>query len=92
MHGIGVAEEVVQIAEDFLIGAGQEDAEDVVFAVAELVQLQTGTTLLVADEAIDLAIGIARDVLQRATTHRLLKQAMDRHDREELVDGPAVRQ
>jgi hypothetical protein len=32
VHGVGVAEEVVQIAQDFLVGAGQEDAQVVFVA------------------------------------------------------------
>ena len=36
VHGVGVAEQVVQVAEDLLVRAGEEDAEDVVLAVAEL--------------------------------------------------------
>ena len=34
VHGVRVAEQVVQVAENLLIRAGEEDAEDVVFAVA----------------------------------------------------------
>ena len=51
-----------------------------------------GLPLLLADEAVDLPVGVAGDVLQRAAPRRLLVQPVDRHDREELVDGPAVRQ
>ena len=53
-------------------------------------ELEAGTAILVADEAIDLAIGVARDVLQRAAAIWLLGQPMNGHDREELVDRPAV--
>jgi hypothetical protein len=45
-----------------------------------------------ADEAVDLAVGVAGDVLQRAAARRLLVQPVDRHDREELVDRPRVGQ
>ena len=34
VHGVGVAEQVVQVAQDLLVGAGQEDAEDVGLALA----------------------------------------------------------
>ena len=64
VHRVRVAEQVVQVAEDFLIRAGEEDAEHVGLAVAELVQLEARVARLVADEAIDLAVGIAGDVLQ----------------------------
>ena len=42
MYGVGVAEQVVQIAEDFLIRTGEKDAEDVVLAVAELMEFDEG--------------------------------------------------
>ena len=34
VHGVGVAEQVVQVAQDLLVGAGEEDAEDVGLALA----------------------------------------------------------
>ena len=34
VHRVGVAEQVVQVAQDLLVGAGQEDAEDVRLALA----------------------------------------------------------
>ena len=41
---------------------------------------------------VDLAVGVARHVLHRAAARRLLVEPMDRHDRKELIDRPAVRQ
>ncbi len=92
MHGVGIAEQVVEVAEDLLVGAGEEDAEHVGLAVPELVQLQTRRAVLLAHEAVDLAVGVAGDVLDRAPPHRLLIQPVDGHDREQLIDGPAVGQ
>jgi hypothetical protein len=40
VHGVGVAEEVVQVAQDLLVGAGQEDAEDVRLVRRDGVQLE----------------------------------------------------
>ena len=40
------------------------------------------------DELVDLAVGVAGDVDQRAVLRGLLVQAVDRDDREELVDRP----
>src|SRR6185369_17151851 len=92
VHRVRVAEQVVQVTEDFLIGAREENAEHVRFAVAELVQLETRVAALVADEAIDLAVGVAGDILQRAAARWLLIEPMNRHDRKELIDGPTVGQ
>ena len=61
MHGVGVAEQVVQIAEDLLVGADQEDAEVVVLAV-ERVQLEHVLDVAAVDEVVDLAVGVAGDV------------------------------
>ena len=92
VHGVGVTEQIVQIAENLLIRAGEEDAQDVRFAVRETVELQAGPPVLVTHEAIDLAVGIAGDVLQRPATGRFLDQSMNGHDREQLIDRPTVRQ
>ena len=75
VHRVRVAEQVVQVAEDFLIRAGEEDAEHVRLAVAELVQLEARVACLVADEAIDLAVGIARHVLNRAAAQSAPRRA-----------------
>ena len=37
-----------------------------------------------------LSVAVAGDVLQGGVAGRTLVQALDRHDREELVDGPTV--
>ena len=42
------------------------------------------------DELIHLAVGIAGDVAQHATARGLLVQPVNRHDREQLLDGPAI--
>ena len=44
------------------------------------------------DELIDLPVGVAGQVRQRASADRSLVQAMNRHDRERLTDRPAVGQ
>ena len=40
MDRVGVAEEVVQVAQDLLVGAGEEDAEDVGLALVHRVELE----------------------------------------------------
>ena len=44
VYRVRVAEQVVQIAEDFLVRAGEKDAQQVLLAVAEFVEGQTGLT------------------------------------------------
>ena len=40
VHRVGIAEQVVQVAQDLLIGAGQEDAEDVRLVFQHRMQLE----------------------------------------------------
>ncbi|MBL0173103.1 MAG: hypothetical protein IPP90_20920 [Gemmatimonadaceae bacterium] len=56
MHGVGVAKQVVQIAQDLLVQPRQEDAKDIVLAIPELMQLKAGATFLSPHESVDLAI------------------------------------
>ena len=93
VHRVRVAEKIVQVPEDLLICARQENAEHVRFAVvAKRMQREAGVAVSTADEAVDLAVGIAAHVLQRAASRGLFIKPVDGHDGKELVDRPAVRQ
>src|SRR6185437_10746523 len=92
VNGIGITEQVVEVAEDLLIRARQENPEHVEIRVAERMQRHARLAGPAADETVDLAVRIARDVLERPLASRLLAQAMNRHDRKQLVDRPAVRE
>src|ERR1051326_8322162 len=90
MDRIGVAEEVVQIAQNLLVRAEQERAEIVVGAVKR-VKLQGALHVAPVDECFHLAIGIACDVAQHSRAGGLLAEPVNRHQRKELLDGPAIR-
>ena len=96
VHGhedlVGVAEQVVQVAEDLLVRADEEDAEVVVLARAERVQLEHVLDVAPIDEVVDLAVGVAGDVGEHRAPRRLLVQPVDRQDREQLIDRPRVGQ
>src|SRR5688572_7993424 len=77
--GVGVAEEVVQVAQDLLVGADEEDAE-VVVLVLERVELDDVLDVPPIDEVVDLAVGVAGDVGEHGATRRLLVEAVDRQD------------
>ena len=47
---MGVAEQVVQVAERFLIGADQENGEVILLAVGDVVQLERALDLAMADK------------------------------------------
>src|SRR5437867_2915843 len=89
---IGIAKQVVKIAEYLLICAGEENSDDVLLTVGERVQRQTWSRSSLPDESLDLAVRIASNVLNRSVSRRLLVQTVNRHHGKELVDRPAVRQ
>src|ERR1039458_3240303 len=90
MHGVGIAEEIVEVAQNLLIRAQQERAQVIVAAV-EGVELQGALDVAAVDEGVHLAIGITGDIAQHRRARGLLFQAVDRHDGEKLLDGPTVR-
>ena len=90
--GLGdAAEQVVRVAHDVLVGAHEEEAEEVRLAGAERVVLDGALVLLVLpDVARDLAVGVAREVHEDAALRGLLVQPVEREDGEALPDGPVV--
>ena len=92
MHHVGVAEQVVHVAQDLLVGAHQEEAEVVGLVRLERVQLERALDVAQVDEAVHLAVRVAGDVGEDRAARRLLVVAVQRQHREELVDGPAVGQ
>ena len=84
MDLVDAPEEVVEVAHDVLVGAGEEDPEVVGFPV-QRVQVQVGLGVLQVDEAVDLSVGVAGDVDEDGIDGRLLVEAVERRDREELV-------
>ena len=65
VHRVRVAEEVVQVAEDLLVGADQEHPQVVGLAV-DRVQRQRPLHVAAVDERIDLAVRVAGDVAEHA--------------------------
>ena len=90
MHGVGVAEQVVHVAEDLLVGADQEKADVVVLVRFDAVERQAAGGAVFANEVGNLAVGIAGDVGDGGEDLRLLLKPLDGHDGEHLVDGPGV--
>ena len=90
MDGIGVAEQVVHVAQNFLVSADQKGTKVVILS-GERVKGQRALHVATVDELVHLAIGIARDVAQDRGLRRLLVKPVNRHDREQLFDRPAIR-
>ena len=62
MHCVSVAEQVVQVAQNFLVGAGKEYTDIVWFFAVERMQ-RNGVLHGTAHKIRDFAVGIAGDVL-----------------------------
>ncbi len=90
VDGVGVAEKVVQIAEDLLISAEEERAQNVATVVLEGMQGQRFLDVAAIDELVHLAVGIAGDVAKDGEARRRVVEAMDGHDGKELLHGPAI--
>ena len=90
MHGIGVAKEVVQVAQNLLISTHEEYTYIVRVLPLQRVHRQIVRHMAIDHEVGYLAIRIARHILNGAGTIGFLVQTLDRHDGENLVDGPRV--
>ena len=90
VHGVGGAEQVVQIAHHLLISTAQEQADQIGVVAVEFVQLQQLFGLSISDEAIQTTIGITGEIGEVGQSGRSLIQLLDGHHWKQLVDGPGV--
>lgn len=89
---MSVPEQVVHVAQDFLVGAGHEETDQQRLAWPVLRQRQGGLDALAIHIVVDPAVGIAGDVLNDRAPAQGPVQAVDRHHWEDLVDPPDVGQ
>ena len=92
VHAVGITEQVVHVAENLLVGTDQEHAQQVVVARLHFMHRHGRFDRLLVDILRDLAVGVAGQILQHGATGRLFGQAVDRRDRQQLADGPGIRQ
>ena len=90
MGSIGVAEEIVHVAQNLLVGTYEEHTEIVWLVLLQWMKWENVADMTIGYEVGNLAVAVAGDVLQGSVAGRTLVQTLDRHDREELVDGPTV--
>ena len=90
MHRIGVAEEIVHVAENLLVGTYEENADVIPIAHAESMQGDVIGLLIVVDVSRDFSVAVTRYVLNRGIAIGALVEPLDRHDGKELIDGPMV--
>ena len=88
VHSVGVAKEVVHVAQNLLISTHEEHAQIVGFSFLECVHWQAVSDALGRDEVGNLAVAVAGDVLHCCTAGGLLVEALQWHHGEHLVDSP----
>ena len=64
---IGIPEEVVEVAEGFLIGTDEENSDVIRFVGFQFVEREDFGDVFLIDEAVDLAIAVASDVGENRT-------------------------
>ena len=91
MNGVRGPEQVVQIAHHLLVGAAEEECDQIRLTRRQVVEFQQRLGLAVTDETIQASIGITGQISQIGQPGRALVEPLNRQDREELIDGPGVR-
>src|SRR5437867_3656267 len=89
MYRVGIAEQVVEVPQDLLIGA-QEKSAQIIIAALKGMEGERALHVAAVDEGVHLAVGIASDIAQDGMPRRFLIQTVNGHDREKLLDGPTV--
>src|SRR4051812_34104749 len=91
MHLVHAAEQIVQVAHDVLIRAGQKYPE-VIRLLVQRVQREEILHVLQIDEGGNFPVRIARDIDQDRVDGGSLLQPVQRRDREQLLQRPVVEQ
>ena len=73
-----------------MIRAHQERAQQVLLAVFKVVQFDPLLHVVVVHKSVNLAVGIAGQISDRRLAGGTLTKAMNRRNREQLVDGPHI--
>ena len=92
VYGIGVAEEVVHVAKDFLIGSYEEYCDIILFILLQRVQRDIVGLVVMVDVCPDFSVRVAGDVLECGTLCGPFLQPLYWHDGKKLVEGPMVGQ
>ena len=86
----GIAEEIVEVSEGFLVSADEEDAHHVGVIVLEGVEGDGGLFAFIGDEGVEDPFAVAGDVGDDGVAGGLFCEPVDGGDWEELADGPDV--
>lgn len=90
VHGIGVAKQIVEVAENLLICTNEENTKIIRLVATQCVHWKHVAGASSAYEIGYLAIAVAGNVLQSGFPCRAFVQPLYRHDGEKLVDSPTV--
>ncbi|MNL23235.1 hypothetical protein D3C87_1446120 [compost metagenome] len=92
VNGICITEQVVQIAQDLLVRACEEDTQVVGFAFFKVVHANCffGLAGFCIDEFFDDTVRVTSQIGQCSFTVRLFTQAVNWHNREQLSNRPGV--
>ena len=88
---VGIAKQIVHVAQNFLVSADQKHRQQIRFAIQSVYRHVVFYRLLIDVQA-DFAIGIAGQILQYRAACGLLMQTVQRHDWQHLVNRPSVGQ
>ena len=80
---IGVAEEIVHVAQNLLVGTNEEYTEIIWLVLLQWMKRKNVADMSVGNEVGNLSVAVAGDVLQGSVAGRTLVQTLDRHDRDE---------
>ena len=92
MHCIRITEKIVHVSQNFLIGPNQKDTDIISIFSFQRMYRQIMGNIACRNKVGNLAIRVAGYVLQSRRPVRTFIQPLDRHDRENLIDRPRVRQ
>lgn len=85
-------EEIVQVTHDVLIRADEENAEVVRRSRNDFVKVKRVADVFEIDEFRDFPVAVASDIDERCRHGRFFREAVNRRNREKLVNRPAVEQ
>ena len=88
MYGVGVAEEVMHVTQNLLIGTYKEHAEIIGLVLLECMNGQRMSVMEIGGEVSNLTITVAGDVLNGGIAGGALVESLDGHDGEYLINGP----
>ena len=96
MHLVDAAEEVVHVAHDILISAGEKNPQRIPFhaltVFAQRMKRQRVAGVLEVDVLLHGPVAVAGDINQRGIPRGFLVQPRERHDGEQLVQRPVILQ